>query len=380
MRSPMLNRSRDRDGSPCGRHSEQSSSKLDSWQRFVFNVAAFIPPERPIYKGLLAIGDLAIWLGREKHRKSSVLLQFAICAALGRPFLHFAFCPSLPLKVVMLDYESKTQTLKIRYEAIVAAMGLGGAERELLQANLRIIEVRKGFRNGLKFPRFPARQDRGQADEFMRAEEEWRSFVSENLADLYIIDPMRCMHAQAENDSALEALLTRVHEIFGDAAVVISHHLRKRDRRGGEQKLKADMRVWADEARGSSAITAHADVIICQERVVEGGVEMLHLGAYLRDGADIEPIVLRETDLQSFLWKVALDIPLELTLCLDALRQTAEGFPNRTSAAAVLQDTVGTGRSTAFSRINDLVSRGLIVECDGALRIKDMTDEVGKAQ
>lgn len=82
------------------------------------------------------------------------------------------------------------------------------------------------------------------------------------------------------------------------------------------------MRTWADEARGSSAITAHADVVICQERVVEVGVEMLQLGAYLRDGADIEPMVLRETDLQSFLWKVAPDIPLELTLCLDTLRQT----------------------------------------------------------
>jgi hypothetical protein len=280
----------------------------------------------------------------------------------------------------MLDYESKTQTLKIRYEAIVAAMGLSEAERELLQVNLRIIEVRKGFRNGLKFPRFPAKQDRGQADEFMRAEAEWRSFVCENPADVYIIDPMRCMHAQAENDSALEALLTRVHEIFGDAAVVISHHLRKRDRRGGEQKLKSDMRVWADEARGSSAITAHADVIICQERVVEGGVEMLHLGAYLRDGADIEPMVLRESNLQSFFWQVAPDIPLELTLCLEALREAGGEFPSRTAAAAVLQQTVGAGRSTAFTRINDLVSRGLLTECGGALKVKQTVDEVGKAQ
>ncbi len=175
--------------------------------------------------------------------------------------------------------------------------------------------------------------------------------MSENLADIYIIDPMRCMHAQAENDSAIEALLNRVHEFFGSAAVVISHHLRKRDRNPGHQhSLKADMRVWADEARGSSAITAHADVIICQERVVEGGVEMLHLGAYLRDGADIEPMILRESDLQSFFWQVSPDIPLELTLCLDALREAGGGFPSRTAAVAVLQQTVGGGRSTAYTR------------------------------
>jgi hypothetical protein len=360
---------------------ERSSFESCPWKLFVFNPAGFVPPEQPIYDGLLARGDLAIWLGREKHRKTNVLLQFAIGAALGRPFLHFPFRPGQSLKVVMLDYESKSQTIKTRHDAITRAMGLSEAEKELLEANLRIIEVRKGFRNGLKFPRFPVRQDRAQADEFRQAEEKWRLFVSENPAGLYIIDPMRCMHAQAENDSAIEALLNRVHEFFGSAAVVISHHLRKRDRNPGHQhSLKDDMRVWADEARGSSAITAHADVIVCQERVVEGAVEMLHLGAYLRDGADIEPIVLRESNVETFVWRVAPDIPLELTLCLEALRKSAGEFPSRTAAAGVLQQIVGTGRSTAYARVSDLVNRGLLTERNGVFRITELMDEDGKAQ
>jgi hypothetical protein len=101
-------------------------------------------------------------------------------------------------------------------------------------------------------------------------------------------------------------LLTRVHEVFGDAAVVISHHLRKRDQRGKyKPTLEGDMRAWADEARGSGAITAHADVIVCQERVVEGEMEMLYLGAYLRDGADVEPMPLHESAVETFFWKVA---------------------------------------------------------------------------
>jgi len=350
------------------------------WKQFVFKPTGFVPPEQPIYDGLLARGDLAIWLGREKHRKTNVLLQFAIGAALGRPFLHFPFRPDQPLKVVIVDYESKSQTIKIRHDAIIRAMALNEADKELLEANLRIIEIRKGFRNGLKFPRFPVRQVRAQAEEVIWAEEEWRSFISDNLADIYIIDPMRCMHAQAENDSAIEALLNRVHEFFGSAAVVISHHLRKRDRNPGHQhSLKADMRVFADEARGSSAITAHADVIICQERVIEGGVEMLHLGAYLRDGADIEPIALRESNFESFVWQVA-DIPLELTLCLDALRKSAGEFPNRTAAARVLEQTVGTCRSTAYSRIAELVSRGLLTQSNGVFRITEITDDDGKAE
>src|SRR5580700_5571229 len=72
----------------------KSANQATNWNRFVFDPAESIPPEQPIYEGLLAKGDLAVWLGREKHRKSSVLLQFAICAAVGRPFLHFPLRPS----------------------------------------------------------------------------------------------------------------------------------------------------------------------------------------------------------------------------------------------------------------------------------------------
>lgn len=356
--------------------SEQIPAKAGRWERFVFDPTESIQPAQPVFDGLLARGDLAIWLGREKHRKSSVLLQFAICAALGRPFLHFSFRPESPLKVVLLDYESKTQTLKQRYDAIMEALLLSDADRRLLRTNLRVVEMRKAFRHGLKFARFPVRPDRGDVEDFGHAENEWRSFVRESSADLYLIDPMRCMHAQSENDSALEALLTRVHLIFGDATVVISHHLRKRDRRG-ERKLKDDMRVWADEARGSGTITAHADVIVCQERVVESAMEMLHLGAYLRDGADIEPMALRESANESFLWIVAPDLPEELIFCLDALRGAGREFQSRTDAVTFLQQAVGAGRSTAFSRVKDLISRGYLIDASGALRFSETPDEGG---
>jgi AAA domain len=351
------------------------------WRQFVFNPAEYIAPEDPIYRGLLAKGDLAIWLGREKHRKSSVLLQFAVCVATGRPFLHFAFGPHQSIKVAVLDYESKSSTLGIRHDAVVAAMGLSEAERKVLDSNLQIIEMRKGYRKGLQFPRFPVRAERSRQSEFRQAEEFWRTFVRETAADLYIIDPMRCMHMEAENDSALEALLTRVHEFFGDSAVVISHHLRKRDRkRHSQQSLKEDMRVWADEARGSSAITAHADVIVCQEREVERGVELLHLGAYLRDGGDIERMQLRESGPESFYWEIAPDLPLDLHECLDVLRQAGSSFANRTAAADVLQNALGTGRSTNFSRIKDLLRRGLLLDCDGVVRLPENLDEILKGR
>jgi hypothetical protein len=296
-------------------------------------------------------------------------------------FSIFPFRPSQALKVVLLDYESKSQTLKNRYDAVTTAMRLSLAEIELLKSNLRIIEMRKAFRHGLRFARFPVKPERADSGEFQDAETEWRQFVRQMDADLYIIDPMRCMHAQAENDSAIEALLTRVHQLFGDAGVVVSHHLRKRNRKRTEQvKLKEDMRMWADEARGSGAITAHADVIVCQEREVENGVELLQLGAYLRDAADIEPMVLRETCSGSFLWEIAPDIPLELTLCLDALRDAGGSFQSRTAAVAILQQSMGSGRSTGFTRLNDLIKRGLVVESDGVLKLGETLDEAGKSK
>jgi hypothetical protein len=346
------------------------------WRQFVFHPADCIAPEDPIYQGLLAKGDLAIWLGREKHRKSNVVLQFAICAALGRDFLHFDFSGTSGLKVFVLDYESKSQTIKNRYEAIATALGLSESERKVLAANLRIFEMRKAFKKGVRFPRFPVRAERGRDAEFDEEDKTWRTFVKETAADLYIIDPMRCMHAQQENDSSIEALLSRVRDLFGNAAVVISHHLRKRNRKAADQvKLKNDMRFWADDARGSSAITAHADVIVCQEQEVERGVELLHLGAYLRDGADIEPMQLRESELESFYWQIAPDLPLDLLECLDVLRQAGPSFANRTAAADVLQNTLGTGRSTNFSRIKELLRRGLLLDCDGVVRLPEKPDE-----
>ncbi len=360
------------------RHS--SAGRTSVWSPFIFDTTARIPPERPIYDGLLARGDLAIWLGREKHRKSNVLLQFAICAALGRPFLHFRFCADKPLKVVVLDYESKSESLKRRHDAIVVAMGLDQSAQKTLDENLRIVEIRKAFRQGVEFARFPVDAEKDEKNQVSPAEKAWRALIQEMGADLYIIDPMRCMHAHAENDSAIEALLTRVHQFFGNAAVVISHHLRKRNRKKADQvSLRDDMRAWADEARGSGAITAHADVIVCQERMVESGLERLEFGAYLRDGADIEPMALRESESESFLWEIAPDIPLELSLSLEALRKSAGEFPNRRAAVAALEQVTGCGRSTAYSRLSELINRGLLVtDSSGVLRLSQTMDSPAK--
>lgn len=84
---------------------------------------------------------MAVWLGREKSRKSSVLLQFAFSAALGRPFFDIPFRHSRPLKVTIFDYESKESSMKERWDRLAAAMDLNAEERQLVRQNLTIVCV-----------------------------------------------------------------------------------------------------------------------------------------------------------------------------------------------------------------------------------------------
>jgi RecA-family ATPase len=73
-----------------------------------------------------------------------VLLQLAISAATGRDFLTFPFQAPRTLKVVYVDYESKTKTLKTRYTAICEAMGLNESDRAPAVASLREALLTRG--------------------------------------------------------------------------------------------------------------------------------------------------------------------------------------------------------------------------------------------
>src|SRR6516164_8257987 len=63
----------------------------------VFDPDVEPPADKPLYGDFISAGDLVLWLGREKNRKTNVLLQLAICAALGRDFLTLRFAGREPL-------------------------------------------------------------------------------------------------------------------------------------------------------------------------------------------------------------------------------------------------------------------------------------------
>lgn len=117
-------------------------------EKYIFDSEAEPPADEPIFVGLLSLGDLVVWVGKEKHRKSNLLLQCAICAALGRDFLSFHFAASQPQKVVLVDYESKNTrgTFWQRHSAICQAMGLTDEDKKLLKANLKVVLVREYYK------------------------------------------------------------------------------------------------------------------------------------------------------------------------------------------------------------------------------------------
>jgi hypothetical protein len=345
--------------------SSSLTTLLSEIPSFIFNPTQDPPTETTYFDGFLTEGDLVLWIGREKHRKSNIILQFAIAAAAGKDFLFMPFRAPGPLKVVYLDYESKTGSLKMRYEAICTAMNLTEAEHSAVQEHLEILEIRRLRKAGQTFPRFPVKGDAVPATF-------WRSFSKQHKADIYIIDPLRCSWVGQENDSQIEVFLTALRENFQDASVIVAHHMRKQ---GGDQehrsKLAGNMRDWSDGARGSGAIKAHADVIVCQERVEEQDEETIYFGAYMKDGADIGPIPLQETDVNSFFFTVVREIPAVCRSSYSILKRNATRLSSRADAVRTLIENKVT-RATAYRHIRELTQVGLLTEDGrGCLKIHE---------
>jgi RecA-family ATPase len=342
---------------------------------------SFVPePEQPIFDGLLYRGDLAVWIGREKHRKSNLTLQMVISAALGRPFLHFRHGTRQPMRVVILDYESRAASFQRRYEAICRAMGLSDTERATLRTYLHVLFVRELRKKRIPVPRFPVRV---QSKDMEQAGEWWERFAKQYPADLYLFDPMRCLHAQDENDSTLEALLSKLRDMFPNAALVIPHHMNRaslsaKESNGSIVTLSqpGSLRLFANGARGSSAINAHADVVICQEQVFESDVETVYLGAYMKDAADVEPLPLVESDHESFFWLVSRHVPEKLRASYETLRRAARSFESAADAVAVLMNGHGAKRATAYRHVKQLHDSGFLVPAEGRLAVGECSSEI----
>jgi hypothetical protein len=294
-------------------------------------------------------------------------LQLAICAALGRSFLHFEHGTSHPLRVLIFDYESKRASFQKRYKSICDAMGLSGEEKATLEEYLCVILVRDLRKKGIRVPRFPVRATKEEKE----AGVWWKRLAQEYPAELCILDPMRCLHSQDENDSNIEGLLSKLRDMFPHAAIMVPHHMNRASLGAKELGGSAitlsqpdSLRAFSNGCRGSTAINAHADVVVCQERRIESDVETVYLGAYMKDAADVEPLVLVESGHESFCWIASRNVPETLRSAYEALRRATRPFKGAADAVAVLmagQNGHRATRATAYRHIKQLCESGFLL-------------------
>lgn len=265
----------------------------------------------------------------------------------------------------MFDYESKDTFefgITRRMESILSAMNATGRDRDLVRENLQILEFRKARQLGFTIPPF---SDKPEELSW------WRRHIKEHPAELYIVDPLRSFHRTREDDSTIERVLSLVMAEF--STVIVCHHMRKDqvNQDGGKSgpSLTSDMRSWSDGARGSGAIKAHSDVIICQERREGGGEETIYLGAFGKDFKDVSPVALKETGPLSYLWECRGETPVHLEKAVRVLKKTGESFVGKAEVIKLLVKS-GTPQATAYRHYGELVERRVLAEENGRLKFK----------
>ncbi|MGA3318850.1 MAG: hypothetical protein ABSC64_20730, partial [Candidatus Korobacteraceae bacterium] len=140
------------------------------------------------------------------------------------------------------------------------------------------------------------------------------------------------------------------------------------------------LRLFSNGARGSTAINAHADVVVCQEQVFESDIETVYLGTYMKDCADVEPLPLVESDHESFYWTVSRKVPERLRASYETLRRAGGPFEGQAGAVAVLMTGQngrgGATRPTAYRHVKQLHEGGFLIHKGGKLTIREADSEI----
>ena len=131
------------------------------------------------------------------------------------------------------------------------------------------------------------------------------------------------------------------------------------------------MRPWSDVARGSSAIKAHADVIVRQERAKEKDADFVYFGAFMKDAGDVDPCQLEESSQESFLWVPREKLPEARLNSYAILRDSGmDAWPTQAEAARMIILSSGVSPSTANRLVNNLIHCGRMIESAAGISLK----------
>ncbi len=175
------------------------------------------PPRRDLITGgVLTVRQVGLWHGADGARKSWELLQFLLCASIGRD------CWGLSVRVGgvccgYLSLEDEIGLLKERLGIISLGLELTEAEEQLATQNLHIL-AGPHIKDD---PPFDITQE--QSPGMLRA------WVQANQLELVVIDHLSAAAPSLPNEFDLRPVFLPVRTIARetDSAIILSHHDRK---------------------------------------------------------------------------------------------------------------------------------------------------------
>jgi energy-coupling factor transporter ATP-binding protein EcfA2 len=352
---------------------ETLSAEVFTSQQGLLHAATFDFPQSSItnfnvvIEGLIGEGDLILWAGYEKHRKSTLVLQACVCIATGHHFLGFNV--PQPRKVLYIDMESSDALLARRWESIRALLTEHQVNR--IKENLQIVQGRKLLAQGVSL----SIDGRGRVT--------LAGLIESSQAEVIVLDPLRVLHsADEDRSSQMVQVLTEIRRLARHRTVIVVHHCRKRQlSTKASIHLKDDPYLWSDNIRGSNVLKAHADGIVLQELVPDKERdELLYFAAILKDAPNIPPIPLVESSGSPF-WheRLAEQSPEDAEQLLSekdrailgVARELLQG-PKVIPQTLLVNELVARGlcsRATAYRAMGRLGRLGLLAVEAGAIAL-----------
>ncbi len=220
-------------------------------------------PERPwIAHGYLLRGSVTVAAGAGGAGKSSLMVGWAVAAALGAPFGRFR--PKAPCRVLTYNVEDDDDEQRRRFSA--ALRPFGRSPRDLAGRVFRC-----GPHDvGTLIERDPQTGEAVSSEAFARLE----AIVGETKPDVVMLDPMVELHGEDENDNVALRRVVAVFRAFAakhGCAVILIHHSRKGAVAGD-----------AEGIRGAGAIVGAARVALTVATMTEDEAAQLNIPPDLR--------------------------------------------------------------------------------------------------